>query len=416
MKILLVNNYYYNRGGDCTYLFSLKKLLEEKGHRVSIFSMHHPQNFDSEYSRYFVSYINYDEEIKNVSIYSSLKVLNRTIYSKEAKVKIEELIRDERPDIVHLQNIHHHITPSIFYIFKKYKVPVVWTLHDYTLICPNTSFLSHGKICERCKKKKYFWPSIVKCKKDSFGASSMAAFESTLHNLMKIDNYVDAFIAPSKFLYDKFLEYGIKSDKLMRLDHFTTFSCSCEKQTTGAYYLYVGRISEEKGLKTLIDAALRVNSSKLKIAGGGPMSEQMIEYTRSKDKNNIIEFLGHKSLEELIELYKDCKFIVVPSEWYEISGLIIFEAFACGKPAIGSKIGGITELIKDTERGLLFEPGNVEDLSATIKFLLNNPDIVEEMGNNAREFVVNELSAEKHYHKLIEIYEQAISKHIVSAS
>ena len=416
MNILLVNNYYYNRGGDCTYLFSLKKLLEEHGHKVSIFSMHHPQNFDSEYSKYFVSYINYDEEVKDVSVYSSLKVLNRTIYSKEAKVKIEKLIRDEQPDIVHLNNIHHHITPSIFSSFEKYNIPIVWTLHDYTLICPNTSFLSHGKICEKCWKKKYFWAPITKCKKSSLSASSMAAFEATVHNLMKIGKKVDAFIAPSKFLYDKFLEYGVDSDSLVRLDHFTDFSCSSEDQTTDDFYLYVGRISEEKGVKTLIDAALRVNASKLKIAGDGPMSGEIIEYIKSRDKNNIIEFLGHKTHEELAELYKNCKFIVVPSEWYEISGLIIFEAFACRKPVIGSRIGGIIELINDTERGLLFEHGNVEDLSATIKFLLNNPDIVEEMGNNAREFVVNELSAEKHYHKLIQIYEQAISKHLASTN
>ena len=413
MKILLVNNYYYNRGGDCTYLFSLKKLLEEKGHRVIIFSMHHPQNFDSEYSKYFVSYINYDDEVKDVGIYSSLKVLNRTIYSKEAKVKIEELIKDEQPDIVHLQNIHHHITPSIFYIIKKYNIPVVWTLHDYTLLCPNTSFLNHGKICEKCRKKKYFWPLMTKCKKNSFGASSMAALEATVHCLMMIENMVDYFIAPSKFLYEKFLEYGVKSNKLVRLDHFTTLSCSSEYQTPGDYYLYVGRISEEKGIKTLIDAAVNVNSSQLKIVGAGPISEEMIEYAKSKDKNNIIEFLGHKSQEDLIELYNNCKFVVVPSEWYEISGLIIFEAFSCGKPVIGSKMGGIIELIEDTVRGLLFESGNVEDLTATIKFLLNNSDIVEEMGNNAREFVLNELSAEKHYQRLIQIYEQAISKHLL---
>ena len=414
MKILLVNNYYYNRGGDCTYLFSLKKLLEEKGHKVSIFSMNHPNNFDSEYSKYFVSYINYDEEIKDVGIYSSLKVLNRTIYSKEARVKIEELIKEERPDIVHLQNIHHHITPSIFYILKKYKIPVVWTLHDYTLICPNTSFLSHGKICERCRKKKFFWPFIVKCKKDSFGASSMAAFETTLHNLIKIDNFVDAFIAPSKFLYDKFLEYGIESDKLVHLNYFTTFNCKCDEISTNDYYLYVGRLSEEKGIKNLIDAALRVNKSKLKIAGAGPLQNELVAYSKARDKNGIIEFLGHKSHEELVVLYKNCKFIVVPSEWYEVSGLIIFEAFVCGKPAIGSRIGGIKELIKDTERGILFETGNNDDLSAAIKFLLNNPNIVEEMGKKARDFVTKELSAAKHYQKLIIIYEQAISKHLVS--
>jgi len=416
MKILLVNNFYYNRGGDCTYLFSLKELLEQHGHKVIIFSMNHPLNFDNEYSKYFVSYINYDEEIKNVSIPSAIRVLNRTIYSFEAKNKIEELIKTEKPDVVHLQNIHHHITPSIFYMFHKHNIPIVWTLHDYTIICPNTSFLNEGKICERCKKTKYFWPSFVKCKKKSFGASTMAAFETIIHRLTKVNDMIDIFITPSNFLHRKFIEYGFSENKLKRLDHFTYLNDECEGCMPDDYYLYVGRISEEKGIKTLIDAAIKVNTSKLKIAGSGPLLDEMISYVNLKDKNNIVEFLGHKNREELIELYKKCKFIVVPSEWYEISGLIIFEAFACGKPAIGSKIGGIPELIKDTERGLVFEPKNSDELSQTIKFLLNNPDIVKEMGDNAREFVSTKLSSEKHYLKLIEIYRQAISKHLVSTS
>ena len=120
MKILLINNYYYYRGGDCTYLFSLKNILEKKGHKVSVFAMHHPENIESDYSRYFVSYIDYEEELKNINFASGIKVLNRTIYSTEAKRRIEKLIKDDKPDIAHIQNIHHHLTPSIFYILKKY--------------------------------------------------------------------------------------------------------------------------------------------------------------------------------------------------------------------------------------------------------------------------------------------------------
>ncbi len=411
MKILLVNNFYYNRGGDCTYLFSLKGLLERNGHKVIVFSMNHPQNYDNEYSQYFVSYINYDEEVKNVSISSAVRVLNRTIYSFEAKHKIEELIKEERPDIVHLQNIHHHITPSIFYMFHKYNIPIVWTLHDYTIICPNTSFIFNGRICEKCKKTKYYWPSIIRCKKNSFGASTMAAFETIIHRLIRINDLVDVFITPSDFLHKKFIEYGIPSKKLVRLNHFTNLNNKCKRNASEDYYLYVGRIAEEKGVKTLIDAALKVNSSKLKIAGSGSLSNELISYVKQKDKNKIVEFLGHKSQEELVKLYNNCKFIVVPSEWYEISGLIILEAFACGKPVIGSKIGGIPELIKDTERGLIFEPGNSDELSSAIKFLLNNPDIVEEMGENARAFINQEQASEKHYEKLMEIYNNVVSSH-----
>lgn len=409
MKVLLVNNFYYNRGGDCTYLFSVKRLLEENKHKVIVFSMHHPQNFESEYSKYFVSYINYAEEVKNKNLVSGFKVLWRTIYSSEARKNLEWLIEKERPDIAHVQNIHHHITPSIFYVLKKHNIPIAWTLHDYTLICPNTSFLCQGKICERCKKMRYFWPPLVKCKKDSFTASLMATIENTVHRIMGVYNLVDIFITPSKFLMNKLIEYGFKKEKILCLNNFLDIDLSDkkeDKEDTGDYYLYVGRISEEKGIRTLIDAAVVGNKTTLKIVGDGPLAEEMILYAKSKDKNGTIDFLGHKSHKDVIELLKGCKFVVVPSEWYENFPYSILEAFACGKSVIGSRIGGIPELVKDGETGLTFEPGNSMDLHSKINYYVNNPDKVVEMGKNARLFAEKDLNAENHYRRLMEIYKQ----------
>ena len=406
MKILLINNFYYNRGGDCTYLFSLKKLLEEKGHKVIVFSMRHPRNFESEYSKYFVNYINYAEEVKNQSLSSGFNVLYRTIYSLEAKRNMERLIEQEKPDIAHLQNIHHHITPSILYPLKKHNIPVVWTLHDYTIICPNTLFLSQDRICERCKKTKYFWPSVIRCKKNSFLASTMAAIENTVHRIMKVYDLVDVFIAPSEFLRNKFIEYGFKEQKIMCIGYLIDIELQDDKKPPGDYYMYVGRISEEKGIKTLIDAAVDNPGEKLKIIGSGPLKKAMELYAASKDKNRTIAFLGHKRRDEVIEYIKNCRFAVVPSEWYENYPFSVLETFACGKPVIGSKIGGIPELVKDNETGLTFEIGNSYELSKKIKYLENNPEAVIEMGRNARAFVERELNADKHYRKLMEIYKR----------
>jgi glycosyltransferase involved in cell wall biosynthesis len=418
MKVLLVNNFYYNRGGDCTYMFALKRLLEAKGHNVIVFSMHHPQNFDSEFSQYFVSYINYEEEMKNMNISSGIQVLNRTIYSREAKKKIEQLIEKENPDIAHLQNIHHHITPSIFYALKRHGIPIIWTLHDYTVICPNTSFLSHGDICEKCKKRKYFWPPLVMCKKNSLSASTVAAIETTIHRMIKLNNLVDTFISPSEFLRKKLIEYGFKEEKVVLLNHFIDLNANNQEKSEEDYYLYVGRISEEKGIKTLIDAAVKVHESnvkgptcirnKLKIVGKGPLFKKMLSYTSIIDKNRMVEFLGHKHHTEVIKLIKKSRFIVVPSEWYENFPFAVLEAFTCGKPVIGSKIGGIPELVRDTERGMVFEVGDSDDLSSAIRYLLNNPDIIEEMGRNAKTFVENELNSEKHYEKLIYLYNKLL--------
>jgi glycosyltransferase involved in cell wall biosynthesis len=403
-------------------MFALKRLLEKKGHKVIIFSMHHPQNFQSEYSKYFVSYINYDEEVRNINIASGLKVLKRTVYSREARKMIEHLITNEKPDIAHVHNIHHYITPSIFYPFKKHKIPIIWTLHDYTLICPNTSFLSHGRICERCRKIKYFWPPLIKCKKNSLGASVMATIETTMHRLMRVNDLVDLFIAPSDFLRKKVIEYGFKEEKVVCLHHFIDVNKHHSDESFKNFYLYVGRISEEKGVKTLIDAAVKTasihsdlsdkeNVCRLKIAGSGPLLEKMIAYSKAKDENGAIDFVGHKSHDEVMNLIRDAKFVVVPSEWYENYPFAILETFACGKPAIGSKIGGIPELIRDAERGLVFRASDSDDLSSTIRYLLKNPDIAKEMGKKARVFIERELNGEKHYEKLIEIYNKVFSKY-----
>lgn len=414
MNILMVNNYYYHRGGDCTYFFALKKILEDRGHKVIVFAMNHPLNYASEYSKYFVSYINYDEEVKDINISSGLKVLKRTIYSNEARNKIDKLIAAERPDIIHIHNVHHHITPSIFYAIKKYDIPIIWTLHDYTMICPNTSFLSHGRICEKCKKNKYYWPSIEKCKKDSFSASTVAGCEAVIHKIMGIQDFISVFAASSDFLRNKFIEYGYPEDKVVRLDLCVDIQTSADTEGTSEgkedYFMYVGRLSHEKGIYTLIDAAINVNSCKLKIVGSGPIMKELIEYARLKDKNNMVEFLGQKNRDELGELYSNAKFIVIPSEWYETAGLVIFEAFKFGKPVIGSRIGGITEFVKDTERGLVFEPGNKEDLSAAIRYLLNNPDLVAEMGENGKKYIEEVHSAETHYEQLMKIYKKVLSK------
>ncbi len=391
-------------------MFSLKKLLEEKGHKVVVFSMNHPLNFESEYTGDFIEYINYDQAVKKINLSTGFEVLRRAVYSLEAKRKIEELIIKEKPDIAHLQNIHHHITPSIFYPLKKHNIPIVWTLHDFVLICPNTSFLANGKICERCKKIRYFWPPIIKCKKNSFLASLMAGLETTIHRLMRVNDLIDVFIAPSDFLRNKLIEYGFDGNKIFCLHNFNNIGAINGSRKTGDYYLYIGRISYEKGVRTLIDAASMANTGTLKIVGEGPLKEQMTSYMKSKGNGVKVEFLGHKSHNEVIELIKMARFLVLPSECYENFPYSIIEAMACGKPVIASRLGGIPELVRNWETGLLFNPGDPENLSLKIKFLFRHPDKAKALGESAKEFVNKELNKDVHYKKLVRICEGIINK------
>jgi len=409
LRVLIVNNFYYNRGGDCTYMFALKGLLERHGHEVVVFSMHHPQNYSSIYSRYFVSHIDYREEIKNINPFSGLKVASRAIFSIEAKRKMEGLIRKEMPDIAHINNIYHHITPSIFYPLRKHRIPIIWTLHDYTIICPNTSFFAHNKICERCKKRRFFWPPLIRCKKGSFLASLLAGIETTVHRVMRVNDLVDVFISPSCFLRTKLIEYGFDADRIVTLYHFFEDDESIQSNKIGNYLLYVGRLSHEKGIKTLIDS-MEGMKTRLKIIGDGPLRDDMIGHVQSKKMDNV-EFLGHMTHDEVMRYIKGSNFLVIPSEWYETYCFAVIEAFACGRTVIASRIGGIPELVKDGKTGLTFNPGDVNDLRNKINYLINHPEEAERLGRNGQLFVKDELNAERYYQRLMEIYLSQIRDH-----
>ncbi len=251
-------------------------------------------------------------------------------------------------------------------------------------------------------------PIIEKCKKGSLGASAVAAFETILHRVMKISSMVDIFITPSEFLREKLIEYGFNKDKIICLNNFIDLDLSEKSESADYYYLFVGRLEREKGIKTLIDAAMKADAGMLKIVGDGTLREELEAYVREVNGDRIIEFLGHRSNAEVIKLVQTSRFVVIPSEWYENFPFAVLEAFACGKAVIGSRVGGIPELVRDNETGLTFEMGDSDDLSSKIRVLLEAPERAEEMGSRARSFVTKDLNAENHYQRLMEIYSIAM--------
>lgn len=399
MKILQVNSFYYNRGGDCTHMFATTKLLEQHGHVVTHFSMNHPLNFKSPYAKGWPSYIDFKDVLKTINIKTAFNVIGRSIYSFEAKKCISCILDDEKPDLVHIHNILHHITPSILGEIKKRKIPIVWTLHDYTIICPNTSFITDkGEICEACKKRKFFMAPIKRCKKNSFAASIVAMLENYIHRIMNIYRHVDIFISPSNFLREKFIEFGMDK-KVITLNNFISVETIQPQYKNKGYVIYLGRLSLIKGVDTLIEATKSFPNILLKVIGDGELREAF----ESQNIKNV-ELLGFKSGRELEDLIKNAMFIVVPSQWYENFPYSILEAFAYGKPAIGAHIGGIPELIIDGETGYTFESGNVNDLRLTLRKMLRDPSKIQEMGRNARSLVEKRLNAAQHYEKLMKIY------------
>ena len=406
MKILLINKYLYPKGGDAISTISTGNLLLSKGHDVIFWGMSHPLNPEYPYKEHFISYIDYDNP---GSVKKQGKIAVNMLYSLEAKRNIEKLIKIERPDIVHLNNFAHQISPSILHVFKKYHIPAVMTMRDYKLVCPTYTMILNDKPCERCKNGRYYQCFLNKCSKNSFIKSFLNTVEMYLHhNIMHIYDLIDVYISPSKFLKSKCEEMGFKR-KIIYLSNFVKIEdFDPEYKSKENSIVYFGRLSEEKGLFTLIEAVKDIPGITLKIIGEGPLKESLELRVESLRLKNI-KFLGYKMGKELHDETRNVMFIVCPSEWYENNPRSIIEGFALGKPAIGARIGGIPELVKNNETGLTFESGNAEDLRSKIEHLGSNPKKMIEMGKNARNFVEQELNAEKHYQKLMEIYDRVLN-------
>lgn len=384
MRILQVNKFHYPRGGADKYYLDLGAALEKAGHEVAYFSMKHPKNVSSVYDKYFVSRISFNEG----GLRDKLLAPGRMIYSLEAKRKFKKLITDFKPDIIHIHNIYHQLSPSILDVARLASIPVVMHLHDYKLICPNYQLFAHGQICEDCKPNHYFVCAKKRCFKNSFSKSLLAALEMTIHHRWLKIYYrsINTFIAPSAFMKSKVVEFGWPAEKIKVI--LNPFSSVLRDIVVDApvsnYLLYFGRLSPEKGLNTLLEAAT-LTKSELKFAGVGPEENSLRALAASKGVK--VDFLGFKEGQELKEIIMGAQAIVLPSIWYENMPLSLLEALSLGKPVIASEIGGMPEMIINGKNGWLFKPGDAQDLAAKIKLLAGAN--YETLAQNATASVAN---------------------------
>jgi len=406
MKILQVNKFYYPKDGVSNYLLGLEAELKKLGHEVRVFAMDNPKNIDSEDKKYFVSYLSFDKG----GLTNTWRSLARIFYSWEAKRKFQALISDFRPDIIHIHNIYHQISPSILSVARQEKIPVVMHLHDYKLICPNYKLFTGGKTCKRCRGGKYYNCLLNKCLKESYLKSFGGTLEMYFHhNIWRIyEKGVKLFIAPSQFMKKTVEEFSWPADKVICLHNFfnnqTEQSGQNSQVSTGNYLLYFGRLSEEKGVSVLIEALAKTEEN-LKIAGEGPEEKRLKDLSSRLGLTARIEFLGFKTGADLENLIINAKAIIIPSIWFENMPLNMLESLARQKIVIASDIGGIPEIIKNNKNGFLFTPGDADDLTEKIK-RLKEVD-VNSIGRNAKE-TVKDLNAQAHVQEIIKIYQQAI--------
>ena len=404
MRILLVNKFHYIVGGSETYYFALKRLLEEKGHTVIEFSMKDDRNLPSDYEKYFVDNIDYNN---NMSLGKKIDAAASIIYSRDAKKKFEKIVLDTKPDIIHLHLFQHQISPSILDVIKKYNIPTVYTAHELKMICPNYKMLNHGKVCEECKDGQYWHCFKNRCVKESLSKSMVNTIESYVHKWRKSYDVIQKIITPSMFYRDKFIEFGVDADRVVHIPNFLDreYPIVNERDDRNKYILYFGRLSEEKGIMTLIKAA-SITGYPTYIVGGGIL-RQKIEGLISSENADNIKMLGFKSGQELIDLVGNAKAVVLPSEWYENGPYSAIEALQLRRPVIGADIGGIPELVDSN--GFLYESCNIEELVQAMKKLysLSEREYSELEENSGRLFEIY-YTAERHYDKLMMVYKDII--------
>ncbi len=412
LKIAIVNKFFFLKGGQESVAFSEANMLEREGHEVAFFSMKHPKNPENyKYDKYFIDYIELSNNGQEYNIFEKIKIAKNFIWNNQAAKNFENFIKDFKPDIIHCHGIAHQITPSILPVAKKYNIPVVHTLHDYQLICPNYTLLCGSRVnCSdyKCIKGNYLYCIQNKCVKNSLNTSILSSLEMFLNSHL-YRNYTNRFISPSKFLRERIVCSGISEDKILHINNSIDVKKIEPKYESHKYFIYVGRLSFEKGLMTLLKAFEKLPETQLKIIGTGPEEESLKEYKQKKSLDNI-EFLGYKKSDELKTYFDECEAMILPSEWCENAPISIIEAFSYGKSVIASELGGCAEMVINDYNGYTFEAGNVDSLINIINKFITDKDLYKKLGENGREFALKNYIEENHYNSLMALYYSLIDE------
>lgn len=394
LKILFANKFFFLNGGSEVVMFDEMELMRKHSVDVLEFSMHDPRNLPSKYESYFVSQKDYRSTSPNTRIKSALAF----IHSREAVKQITHLIRDEKPDLMHCHNIYHQLTPSIINAASRQAIPVVLTLHDFKPVCPIYSQLWNGELCTKCSDGRFEALLLQRCADGSIGRSALLWAEARYHAAAGSYQRVDMFVAPSRFMRDNVVG-RLGEDKVVHIPNGIDTSRIQPSEHDEGFVLYLGRLSPEKGVETLLQAHAADNAAwRLVIAGSGPLLEDL------RSRFPFAEFTGHLTGRALETRLRGASVVVMPSKARENCPLSILEAMAHAKPVVASRIGGIPELIRDGEAGFLFEPNDPQQLSNCIRTLLRDSDLRKKFGWRARHLAETEYSLERHGAALLSLY------------
>lgn len=386
MQILTVHNYYQHQGGEEQVFLAESDLLEAKGHRVW---------------RYTLT----NDEIDNIS---AIALLGKTLWNQQVYQELRSLIRKEQIQIAHFHNTFPLVSPAAYYACKAEGISVIQTCHNYRLLCPNGMFLRDGQVCEDCLGKWVPYPGIQhSCYRGSRSASVGIASMLTVHRLAQTwTRQIDVYIALTEFARQKLIQGGLPADKVVVKPNFVDPDPGYG-EGKGGYALFVGRLSQEKGIDLLLSAWEQIGDKiPLKIVGDGPLANQVAAAANSTPG---ISWVGRKSIEEVYALMKEALFLVFPSRWYEGLPRTIIESFAVGTPVIASDLGSISKLITNGVTGLHFQAGGIEDLVTKVEWALNNQSTMSLLRQSTRNEFIEKYTSEETYERLLTIYEQRYS-------
>jgi glycosyltransferase involved in cell wall biosynthesis len=399
VKIALVNNYYYVRGGSERVLFDDQEALEAAGHDVRPFAAKDVRNKYSSSEVYFPQVTDY-MAARGVG---KIKAAIDLIYAPTVGQSFGRFLDDFHPDVVHCHNIYGRLTTAILDAANRRCIPVVMTVHDLKLVCPAYLGLREGKPCQLCQDGGYWRCVRYKCHKQSLTASSVYSAEAYFNHYAGKYNTVARFLCPSHFVEQALINGGIPPERVVYHSNALNPSLYTPQCSPGDYMFYAGRLSSEKGILTLLKA-VELTGIPLRIAGTGPLEKQI--RARIEERRLPVQMEGYCTGVQLADLYRNSAFAVLPSEWYENASMSALETFAYGKPVLASKIGGNPEIVREGETGCLFTPFSVEDLAAIASKLWANRSKIAKLGKNARQMIEQEFSQDKRCNSLLCIYSE----------
>ncbi len=407
MKILFCNKYNYPFSGTEVYLFELMDVLRSRGHEAALFSMEDSHGEATPYDQYFVPHIDFKDH--TVGLMSRVRLAAHAIYSTQARQHLRAMIAAFRPDIAHVRNIYHHLSPSTLWELNWQRVPVLFHLNDFKILCPTYNLVSNGQACTKPCTGAYWKVLTEKCYVGSKAAAVVMVAEAYLHQVLETyRTCVNHFLAPSQFAKDLLVRNGFDPAKISVLPHFQRLHEEAPPPAPDAPILYFGRLSPEKGVAEVIQAMKLLPQIRLQIAGDGPQRSELEGLARRLSRENV-EFTGQLEGEELQRTIAGSRFTVFPSHAYETLGKSILESYAWGKSVVASDLGSRRELVQDGETGFLYPVGDIEKLASAISRLASDPTLAAQMGAAGRNFVKNRHSVENHYQQLISLYQKLIS-------